>query len=225
MKRIWLKIVLILLMLVPAPFSCKDMTDCPSELDVLPYYNIQGMVFKHVDSYYEYSHKNKKYIMFDSFSQDYDNEVYPCENMALYFEAPDTLLIYHSQHIRKQGFSFTQEAFAECKRSGWAGTRELVDKIYISSRYDFDETHAKDYDLSDIVDIFAYSSNSKENWKTLREYNQNSPYEAPKRFYLLIKRRPTLSKTQQFVIRYYMLNQPGETSEYYVITTPVFQVQ
>jgi len=224
MKNVWIRILLILLMLVPIPFSCKDKNDC-QDLYVLPYYDIRGIVFKHVDSYYEYLHNNKRYIMFDSFSQDYDNEVYPCENMALYFEAPDTLLQYHSQHIMKPGFGFTQEVFAACKRSGWAGTRELVDKIYISSKYDFDETHAKDYDLSDIVEIFAYSSNNKENWKSLREYNQNSPYEAPKRFYLLIKRRPTLSKTQQFVIRYYMLTHPGEASEYYVITTPVFQVQ
>ena len=224
MKSIWIRILLILMMLIPVPFSCSEKDDC-HDLNVLPYYDIQGMVFKYINSYYEYYVKNVKYIMFDSFDQDYENQVYPCENMALYFEAPDTLLIYHSQLMKKPGFGFTQEAFAvECKRSGWAGTRELVDKIFISNLYDFDEMHAKNSDLSDIVDIFAYSSNSKETWKPLREYNQNSPYEAPKRFYLLIKRRPTLSKTQQFVIRYYMLNQPGEVSEYYVITTPVFQV-
>jgi len=224
MKNVWIRILLILLMLVPLPFSCKVTDDCP-ELYVLPYYDIRGMAFKYVDSYYEYYRNNNKYIMFEKFSQDYDNEEYPCEKMALYFEVPDTLLHYHSQHFMKSGFGFTQEAFAECKRPGWAGTRELVDKIYISSRFDFDETHAANMDLSDIVDIFTYSSNSKETWKTLRDYNQNSPYEAPKRFYLLIKRRPTLSKTQEFVIRYYMVNQLGEASEYYVITTPVFQVE
>ena len=226
MKNIWLRILLILLMLVPVPFSCKDKNEC-LDLYVEPYYDIRGMVFKHLDSYYEYYNKNKKYIMFDSFSQDYDNEVYPCENMALYFVVPDTLLQYHSQHIMERRYGFTQEAFAcNSKRPGYAGTRELVDKIYISSKYPFDETHPDDtYDLSDIVDIFAYSSNDKESWKSLREYNLNSPYEAPKRFYLLIKRKPTLSKTQQFIIRYYMLAQTGEASEYYVITTPVFQVE
>ena len=225
MKNIWLKILLILLMLVPLPFSCKDKNEC-MDLYVEPYYDIQGMVFSHIDSYYEYYRKNKKYVMFDRFSQDYDNEVYPCENMALYFKVPDTLLMYHSQYIMKPGFSFTQELFAcNSKKKGYAGTRELVDKIYISSNYDFDETHAKGYDLSDIVDIFAYTRDQGTgNWMSLRDYNNNSPYEAPKRFYLFIKRRPTLSKTQQFVVRYYMSTQPGEASEYYVITTPVFQV-
>jgi len=224
MKNIWSKILLIILMLVPIPFSCKVTDDCP-DFNVLPYYDIRGMVFKYVDSYNEYYYNNNKYIIFEKLSQDYDNEVYTCENMALYFEAPDSLLQYHSRNNIKHGFGFTQEVHAECKRSGWAGTREMVDKIFISSGdYDFDETHPKHSDLSDIVEIFAYSANKKDEWRLLRDYNQNSPYEAPKRFYLLIKRRPTLSKTQQFVIRYYMLTQPGEASEYYVITTPVFQV-
>ena len=224
MKDIWLRILLILLMLVPFPFSCKDKNEC-LDLYVEPYYDIQGMVFSYVDKYYEYYVKDKKYVKFDSFNQDYDNYVYPCENMALYFKVPDTLLRFHSYHIMKPGFGFTQEAFAACKRSGWAGTRELVDKIYISSNYDFDETHPKGYDLSDIVDVFAYTTNGKDSWRSLREYNNNSPYEAPKRFYLMIKRKPTLSKTQQFVVKYYMLTQPGEATEYYIITTPVFQVE
>ena len=227
MKNIWLKILLILLMLVPAPFSCTDSNEC-LDLYVEPYFDIQGMVFSHIDMYHRYTVKNKPYIMFDIFDQDYDNNVYPCDSMALYVKVPDTLLMYHSQHIMKRGFGFTQEAFAECKRPGYAGTLEYVDKIYISSNYDFDETHAKDYDLSDIVDIFTYTRDKdkdKENWMPLREYNNKSPYEAPKRFYLLIKRKPTLSKIQQFVIKYYMLTLTGERTEYYIITTPVFHVR
>ena len=224
MKNIWLKILLIVLMLVPVPFSCKDYNECP-DLYVEPYYDIQGLVFSHIDKYY--LTQKKGYAMFEIISQDYDNVVYPCDSMALYIYAPDTLLMYHSQHIMKPGFSFTQEVFA-CNKSGYAGTRELVDKIYISSNYDFDETHKKDYDLSDIVDIFAYSNDKAVGkWMSLREFNNNSPYEAPKRFHLRIQhgRKPTLSKTQQFVIRYYMETKPGEASEYYVVTTPVIQVR
>jgi hypothetical protein len=222
MKSIWLKIMLILLMLVPVPFSCTDKNEC-LDLYVEPYYDIQGMVFSYVDLYY----RNKAgYLLFEAVSQDFDKQVYPCDSLALYVMVPDTLLRFHSQQMMKPGFSFMQEAFAcNSKRPGYAGTRELVDKIYISSNYDFDETHAKDYDLSDIVDIFAYTANDNESWKSLREYNMNSPYEAPKRFYLLLKRKPTLSKTQQFVIKYYMATQPGEATKYYIITTPVFQVR
>ena len=228
MKNIWLKILLILLMLVPTPFSCTDKNEC-LDLYVEPYFDIQGMVFSHVDMYHRYTVDKKPYVMFGVFDQDYDNNVYPCDSMAIYIKAPDTLLLYHSQHIMKRGFSFVQEAFADCKRPGYAGTLESLDKIYISSNYDFDETHAKDYDLSDIVDIFAYTRKNddieKGEWYNLREYNNQSPYEAPKRFYLAIRRKPTLSKIQQFVIKYYMLTQAGEKTEYYIITTPVFHVR
>jgi hypothetical protein len=159
-------------------------------------------------------------LMFDLFSQDYDNHVYPCDSMALYIEA--SLLLFHSKNNIQPRFSFTQEAFAcNSKRPGYAGTREQIDKIYVSSNYDFDETHSKDYDLSDIIDIFAYN----QGWMSLSEYNKNSPYEAPKRFYLLIKRKPTRSMTQQFVIKYYMKTEPGTVPEYYIITTPVLQVR
>ena len=226
MKSVWIRILLISLMLLPVPFGCKDKNEC-LDLIVLPYYDIQGIVFSHVDKYHEYYVKDKKYLGFDLFSQDYANTVYPCESMALAFMVPDTLLMFHSQLNMKHRFGFTQEAFAcNSKRPGYAGTRELVDKIYISSNYPFDETHPDEtYDLSDIVDIFAYNTNGDASWKSLKEYNMNSPYEAPKRFFLLIKRKPTLSKTQQFVIKYYMLNQTGEATEYYIITTPVFQVE
>jgi len=193
-------------------------------LYVEPYFSMQELAFNYVDLY-SYNVKTNK-IMWHEVGQDYDNIVYPCDSMALYIKAPDDALLYHSQNNLKHGFTFTQEAFAcNSKRSGWAGTRELVDKIYISSNYAFDETHAKDYDLSDIVEIFAYTTNGKDSWMPLNEYNKNSPYEAPKRFYLLIKRKPTLSNIQQFVIKYYMKAEPGEVSKSFVITTPVFQVR
>ena len=223
MKVIKLKIVLILLMLVPMPFSCMDKNEC-RDLEVQPYFDIREMDFRYVDMYHEYYVKGKKYLMFDTISQDFSNHVYPCDSMAMYFEA--TLLSFHAQNMIQHKFGFTQEVFAcNSKRSGYAGTRELVDKIYVSSNYDFDETHGKDYDLSDIIDIFAYTTNGENGWMTLSEYNKNSPYEAPKRFYLLVKRKPTRSITQQFVIKYYIKTEPDEPTEYYIISTPVFQVR
>ena len=231
MRGIKLKIALILLMLVPMPFSCVDKNEC-LDLYVEPYFDIREMDFRYVDMYHEYYVKGKKYLMFDAISQDFSSQVYPCDSMAMYFEA--TLLSYHAQNIKSPKFGFTQEVFAcNSKRAGWAGTRELVDKIYISSNYDFDETHGKNYDLSDIIDIFAYTTtvddkagdSQKGGWMLLSDYNKNSPYEAPKRFYLLIKRKPTLSKTQQFVIKYYMKTEPGEAPKYFIITTPVFKVR
>ena len=220
MKGIKLKILLVLLMLVPVPFSCK-ITDDSLDLYVEPYYRILGMAFDGVELYYRTKNGTP---MFDSISQDYANQVYPCDSLALYFIAPDTLLMYHSQQI-KTTFGFTQEVFADKKRPGYAGTKDMVDKIYISSNYDFDETHNKNDNLSDIVDILPYTPNKKETWMLLQDYNNNSPYAAPKRFYLFFKRKPTISMTQQFVIRYYMKTEPGEKSKYFVITTPVFHVR
>ena len=222
MHGIKLKILLVLFILIPLPFSCEDKNEC-LDLYVEPYFDIQDMVFSYVDMYY----RNKEgKLMFDLFSQDYANEVYPCDSLALYIMVPDTALLYHSKHIIQPKFGFTQEAFAcNSKRPGYAGTRELVDKIYISSNYDFDETHKMGNNLSNIVDIFAYTTNGKNEWMLLDDYNNQSPYEAPKRFYLLFKRKPTRSQTQQFVITYLMKTDPGEPTEYYTITTPVFKVR
>jgi len=224
MKGIKLKIALILLMLVPVPFSCSKLQDTDEGLDlyVEPYYNMLGMVFTYVDLYYRTPSGTP---MFEAIPQDFDNQVYPCDSMAMHFIAPDTLLMYHSQNF-KSSFSLIPEAFAsERLRPGWAGTLDLVDKIYISSNYDFDETHNKTDNLSDIVDILPYTPNVKENWMLLSEYNKNSPYEASKRFVLFIKRKPTRSKIQQFVIRFNMITQEGKPSKYFVITTPVFHVR
>lgn len=223
MKGIKLKITLILLMLVPVPFSCKDMNECRDDLYKQPYYRMLGMVFRDVQIYWR---TPQGMPMFDNVSQDYDTHVYPCDSMALYFYVPDTLLMYHANHF-KSSFSFTRDALAcEPKRDGWSGTRDLVDKIYISSEYDFDETHNKNDNLSDIVDIFVYSSVKEEGgYYLLNDYNKYSPYQAPKRFYLLLKRKPTRSMTQQFVIRYNMKTEAGETNKHFVITTPVFYVR
>jgi len=213
------------LMLFPVPFSCTD--KCGSlDLYKEPYFSMQNMVFKYVDLYW-INIKSKK-IMWELVSQEYENTVYPCDSLAMYFECPKDEMLFHSQNIRNPLY-FTQSVFA-CvpKQNGYAGTRDLVDKIYISSNFDFDETHNKDDNLSDIVGILAYTTNANsetDKWVTLAEYNQNSPYEAPKRFHLIIKRKPTRSMKQQFVIKYYMKNEEGEPSKYFIITTPVFNVR
>lgn len=223
MKGIKLKILLVLLMLVPVPFSCKDSDGC-NELEVQPYFSMQDIAFQYVDIYWKNIKTDK--LMWVRVSQDWDNMVYPCDSMAMYFEVPQDALLFHSNNNVKTGLSFTQEVYAcNSKRNGYAGTRELVDKIFISSNFDFDETHNKTDNLSDIVDIFAYTTNGIEKWIPLDEYNENSPYEAPKRFHLILKRKPTKSMKQQFVIRYNMKNEPGENSKYFVITTPVFNVR
>jgi hypothetical protein len=188
-----------------------------------PYYSMLGMIFSYVDVYYRTPSGTP---MFGAISQKYDSVVYPCDSMALHFIAPDTMLMYHSQHIQSS-LGFSQEAFAcNSQRSGYAGTLDMVDKIYISSNYDFDETHNKHDNLSDIVDILPYTPNKKESWMLLKDYNNYSPYEAPKRFVLFIKRKPTRSKIQQFVVRFNMVTKPeDEKSKYFVITTPEFHVR
>ena len=225
MKGIRLKIFLILLMLVPVPFSCKDNCKMSDELYVEPYFSMQDLTFRYVDAYY--INKKDQKLMFEAISQDFENTVYTCDNMALYVMAPDDALLYHSQNNLKNGFSFTQEVFASCERkqSGYAGTLDMVDKIFISSNYDFDETHHAGYDMSDIVDIFAYQTNGNDSWRSLREYNENSPYEAPKRFYLLLKTPARLSDVQQFVITYLFYAEPGVPSKQFRIVTPVFKVK
>ncbi|MCL2313521.1 MAG: hypothetical protein FWC41_13780 [Firmicutes bacterium] len=223
MKFFKLKILLVFLMLFNVQFSCTDKCDS-LELHREPYFSMQNMAFKYVDLYWV-NLKSKK-LMWEIVDQNYEKNIYPCDSLAMYFEAPDTSLIFHSKNNLRNGFNFTTDVFA-CivKQNGYAGTRDLVDKIFISSNYDFDETHNKNDNLSDIVEIFAYTTSGQNSWKTLDEYNKNSPYEAPKRFYLLIKRKPTRSKKQQFVVKYYMKNEIGEDSKYFIITTPVFNVR
>jgi hypothetical protein len=220
-----LKIALVILMLIPLPFSCSKLQDTNDGLDlyVEPYYNILGMVFTNVDLYYKTGSGTPMFTA--GISQDYENEVYPCDSMALHFIAPDSLLMFHSQLI-KSSFSLIPEAYAaERNRPGYAGTLDLVDKIYISSNYDFDETHNKTDNMSDIVDILPYTPNVREEWRILSDYNKNSPYPAPKRFSLFLKRKPTRSNIQQFVIRYYVKTEEGGNSKHFDIVTPVFHVR
>ena len=223
MKSIILKIALILLMLVPMPFSCTDKNEC-LDLDVQPYFKIEEIDFRYVDLYWKYKVKGEDYLGISTVSQDYDNYVYPGDSMALWFEA--TLLSFHSQNIMQPKSGFMQEAYAcNAKRNGYAGTRELVSKIWVSNKYPFDDMHpAPNYDLSGIIDIFDYNIG----WMSLNDYNKNGdsdiPFEAPKRFYLLIKRKPTRSPIQQFVIRYLLITEEGEPKQF-VIETPVFRVR
>ncbi len=224
MSKTKLKILLSFLILAPIPFSCEDKNEC-FDLYVEPYYDIQDIAFIEVDAY---SYTKGGILNINTQSQDYNNMVYDGGSLALYFMAPDTSLSYHSQYIIKPKFSFVQEAYAcNSLRPGYKGTQELVDKIYLSSNYDFDETHPAHSDLSDIVDIFAYASGGTNSWMSLRAYNELSPHEAPKRFYLLIKRNPSpdAPRTQQFVLRYYMMSNPGEAVESYVVETPLLHVE
>jgi hypothetical protein len=223
MKSIKLKIILILLMLIPVPFSCKE--DCTlMGLYVQPYYQMQDLVFKYIDEY-NVNAKTEK-LMFKSISQKFDSIEYECQKMAMYFEVPGDALLFHSQNIKK-GFSFTQEVIARCdeKQNGWKGTLEKVEKIDISSTFDYDDLHLAGYDLSDIVRIFAYTRNGENSWDDLDNYNSNAPYEAPKRFYLLINSPPSQSKEQQFSVRYYLMNEEGGRSKYFEVLTPVFKVK
>ena len=222
MKGIKLKIALIFLMLVPIPFSCKEKNEC-LDLYAEPYYNILGMVFTNVDLYYRTITGTPMFTA--GISQDYATQEYPCDSMALHFLAPDTMLMYHSQ-LFKPSFSLIPEVYAcNTNRSGYAGTQDYVDKIFISSNFDFDETHNRTDNLSDIVDILPYTPNVKENWISLNEYNKNAPHLAPKRFSLFIKRKPTRSNVQQFVIRYYTITKEGGSSKHFDIVTPVFHVR
>lgn len=222
MRTLGLKIFLIILILFPVSFGCEDENEC-LDLYVEPYFDIQDITFVEVISYF----RNKVGTLnFVPVEQDYDNMVYPCDSLALSFMAPDSSLIFHSQHIIKPSFSLLPELMAcNSNKPGYAGTRELIDKIYITSNYDFDETHNRNDNLSDIVEIFTYGKGGNSRWMPLTEYNLNSPYEAPKRFYIILKRKPTRSMIQQFVIKYYMLPGDGEATEYYVVTTPVLHVK
>jgi len=226
-KGIKLKILLIVFMLVPvAKYSCTD--KCNEDNDKLyrqPYFSMQDLVFVHVD---EYTHNNKtEKLMFKSISQNYDSVVYTAINMAMFFQAPDTSLLFHDAiNNSRKTFGFFPEAIA-CNRlqNGYAGTKDLVDKIYISSEFDFDETHPKGYDMGDIVKIFAYTTKGENSWDDLDNYNRNSPYEAPKRFYLLLKRNPTLSKTHRFTVSYYMKTEEGQKPKSFIMRTPFFTVK
>ena len=156
MYGIKVKILLVLLILAPFPFACEDKNEC-LDLTVEPYFDIRNFDFKEVNTY---SYTKGNILDINITGQDYDNQVYACDSMALYFMAED--LIFHSQHNQKPSFGWMPEAFAcNSLRPGYAGTREMVDKIYISSNYDFDETHGKNANLSDIVDIFAYTTSDR----------------------------------------------------------------
>jgi hypothetical protein len=228
MKGFTLKLLLIVLMLVPVvPFSCVDKCMEDNLLYRQPFFQMQDLVFAYVD---EYSiNKKTGKLDFKAISRDYENFVYTSINMAMYFQAPDTALLFHDTIIVKNNiknrFSLMPEAIA-CNRrqNGYAGTLDLVERIRISSEYDFDETHLAYYDMSDIVRIFAYTTNGENSWADLDVYNQNSPYEAPKRFYLLLKRNPTLSKIHRFRVRYVLRTPEGKTREFEV-RTPLFNVR
>ena len=216
---------MLILMLIPVPISCLDDDVC-LDMYVEPYYRMLDLVFENVEIYY--LNDADKPMPLPGVSQDYDTHVYPCDSLLLSFFVPDTSILYHSQNnIMKKGFCYTQEAFAcNIDRAGYKGTLDLVDKIHISSNYDFDEKHHAGYDLSDIVDIFAYTKDEVSGGKwNLHQYNENSPHEAPKRFWLLIRQKPTISKVHQFVIRYHLVGQDGTAPREFHIITPVFNVR
>ena len=227
MKTVKIKIALILLMLIPLPFSCME--ECLNlDLYAEPYWRMMGLTFNSAELYFINQASQKPMPM--KVSQEYDTHVYPCDSLALYFVVPDSMLLFHSQNNSyfKNGFSFTQTAFAACEndRPGYMGTLDKVDKIFIYSKYDFDETHLAGWDMSDIVDILAYTidEDSGGGFWQLNEYNASAPHIAPKRFYLLIKRKARLSDLQQFVISYYLTRQNGQKTEFRV-ETPLLKVR
>ena len=222
MKSIKLKIVFILFLLIKVPFSCINDDGC-LELEVMPYYKMMDLAFKSVE--YFYINPKSQKPMPQKVSQDFDTYFYACDSMMLYFEVPAAALLFHAQNnnIRK-GFGLT-EAIA-CELPGHLGTLDKVDKIFISSKYDFDETHLAGYDLSDIVDIFAYTIEEEDGgFMLLGDYNESSPHTAPKRFYLLLRRKARLSEVQQFVITYHLMGEEGEDPREFRVETPRFNVK
>ncbi len=190
--------------LLSIPFSCEDKNECP-DLYVDPYYSIVTIDFNSVAAYEYINGTPQMYVT----TQDYATAVYSCENLALYFTAD---LDFHSQNIpRWNNFSLIPQAYALCNnpRPGYMGTQELVDRIYISSAYDFDETHPKNAMLNDIVEIFAYSKTGDNSLVSLSEFNATAPHPAPERFYLLLKQNPTKSNIQEFTVEYRMVNDGG----------------
>ena len=233
MKNVNIKIFLILFLLVPVPFGCKDDPNAADELrHVLPYWQMQGLVFDYLALYTINAATGKP--LFLNPPQDFENpnRVFPADRMALYIITPDTFpdgrpgLIFLAQNNPRSGFSFIQEAFANRRQPGYRGTRDLVSEITISSNFDFSETHTATMDMSDIVEIFAYTTSGEfDEPILLREFNRGAPREAPKRFWLLIDRPARLSPVQQFVIRYFLHNEQGEASRYFEVVTPVFNVE
>ena len=225
MKSIRLKIFLILAMLFSAKYSCVD-ENSHLDLYVEPYYRMMDFKFRNVDMYY--INPVTEQPMWSRVSQDFDNTVYATDSLAMYFHVPDTALLFHSQNNIKKGFGFMLEAYANnTKRPGYMGTLDLVEKIHIASRYDFDEMHGAGYDLSDVVYIFAYSTDMESGgfW-SLDEYNAKGPHTAPKRFHLLFKPgiRP-ISSPQQFVLTYHLVGQHGLSPRQFQDVTPVFNVR
>ena len=223
MKSIKLRIVLILLMLIQVPFSCMDRDIC-LDLEHMPYYKMMDLVFQNVELYFINPVSEKPQPI--PVSQEYDTFIYPCDSLMLFFRVPDTALLYHANHkLIRNGFEITQTAYA-CERPGYLGTLDKVDKIFISSRYDYDELHLAGYDLSDIVDIFVYSENEEEGgfWR-LSDYNEQSPHAAPKRFFLLFTRKARLSEIQKFDITYHLLAREDEEPREFRIETPTLRVK
>ena len=224
MKRIKFKIFLVLLMLIPLPFSCIDESAC-LDLTPPPYWRMLGLVFDGIDEYHINPNSGKP--MFDRISQDFENFVYPSDSIALHLVVPESMLQFHTQSPVKKGFSLTQEVLA-CNpdRPGYQGTLDLIERIHISSNFDFDEMHPAGYDLTDIVDVFVYTQDvTSGGFRPLREYNNTAPHVAPKRLYLLITRNARLSPQQQFVVRYHMKEQEGTPPREFRVETPIINVK
>ena len=225
MKSIKFKIFLVLVMLIPLPFSCLDDSSTCLDLYAPPYWRMMGMVFNGIDEYY--INPNSEKPMFNIISQDFENFIYPSDSIALEFIVPNEMLQFHAQNTMRKGFSMTQEAFA-CNpdRPGYQGTLDLVERIHISSNYDFDEMHPAGFDLTDIVDIFVYTQDEESGgFRPLREYNEMMPHIAPKRVYLLLTRNARLSPIQQFVVRFHLMEIEGRPARHFTVETPVINVK
>jgi hypothetical protein len=224
MKSFWIKIVLIFVLLSPISLGCKDDCVVDDSAFVEPYWQMRGLDFINVQSYR--IHKGR--YVWDIASKDYVTTEFQAENMVLYFMTPDGDLWFHSEDegVAKKRLGLMQEAYAcNRKQAGYKGTFDKVHSITIASKNDFDETHSAYMNMSDIVDIFAYTtSGAFKEPIPLDEFNRTGPHEATKRFFLIIRRPARIDSKQQFVITYHMHTEPGEASRVYEVETPVFNV-
>ena len=225
MNKIKYKILLVLLLLLPIPYSCIDESAC-LELNMPPYYRMMGLTFGSIQLYHINPISEKP--LFDRISQEYETFVYPSDSLALYIMVPDTMLQFHAHNPLRKRFSLTQDVLAcETNRPGFKGTLEMLERIHITSNFDYDEMHPAGSDLRDIVDIFVYAQDDEVGgfW-SLRDYNENLlPQPAPKRLYLLLTRNARLSPQQQFVIRYHLMGQAGRDPREFRVVTPVINVK
>ena len=223
MKIIKIKIFLVLLMLIPLPFSCLDESTC-LDLYVPPYWRMTGLEFGGINRYHL---QQNGMPLFGAISQDYADFVYPVDSMAIGIVVPEPFLQFHAQNTTRKGFSLTQDVLA-CTpdRPGFKGTLDLIERLHVTSNFDFDETHSAEMDLTDIIDVFVYTQDETSGGlRPLREYNNTMPHVAPNRVFLLFTRNARISPQQQFVITIHLKEREGFPARHFTVETPIINVK